>query len=258
MTSKTLFKYSLALIITLSVSLSPLAVAEEFEAVLGWSKRVELSTSVNGMVQKVFVQSGNVVAKGEALVQLDPRVFKADLKYAKAKFTHANEQSLEAKRELDRQLDMYDRSMLSEHDLQVAKNNFSAAQSSYLQAQADLTKAKLNLEYSAIRAPFNAIVINTTAVKGQVVVSETRPPVLVVVAEAKRMQARFFVTAAKANELVLKQGVTINVVGESYQGKIVSIAIEPDELKAGYYAVDVIFDSKEAVLRSGQKAIVNL
>ena len=258
MTSKTHFKYLLALIITLTVSLSSLAVAEEFEATLDWSKRVELSTPVNGIVQKVFVQSGQVVARDEVLIQLDPRFFKADLKYAKAKLAHTNEQNLEAKRELDRQLDMYDRSMLSEHDLQVAKNNFSATQSAYLQAQANLTKAKLNLENSAIRAPFNAVVIKTKAVKGQVVVSETTPPVLVIVAEAKRMLARFYVTAAKANELVLKQGVRINVSGESYQGQVVSVAIEPEELKAGYYAIDVVFDSSETVLRSGQKAIVNL
>jgi len=29
-------------------------------------------------------------------------------------------------------------------------------------------------------------------------------------------------------------------------------------LKAGYYAVDVIFDSKDKVLRAGQKVMVNL
>ena len=59
---------------------------------------------------------------------------------------------------------MYDRSMLSDHDLQIAKNNFTAAQSNHLQALASLTKAKLNLEYSAVRAPFNAIVINSLAI----------------------------------------------------------------------------------------------
>ena len=63
---------------------------QEFEGVLGWSKRVELSPSVNGVVQKVFTQSGKLAAKGEVLVQLDPRSFKADLQYAKAKFKNSN------------------------------------------------------------------------------------------------------------------------------------------------------------------------
>lgn len=233
-------------------------VADEYEAVLAWSKRVELSTPVSGLVQKVFAQAGKIVAKGDVLVQLDPRIFKADLKYAKAKYHNVNEQSLESKRELERQLDMYDRGMLSEHDLQVAKNNYTAAQSNYLQSQAERTKAKLNLEYSAIRAPFNAIVITSTAVKGQVVAAEVTPPILVIVAEANRMLAKIYVSADKVNDLVLSQGVSINIAGKSYQGKLLSIALEQDKSKLGYYAVDVIFDSKKAALRAGQRAKVSL
>ena len=244
-------------IIAIALSTTSHVVAEEFEGVLDWSKRVELSTPVSGVVQKVFSQPGKISAKGEVLVQLDPRVFKAGLKYAKAKLNNANEQSLEAKRELDRQLDMYDRSMLSEHDLQIAKNNFTAAQSDYIQAQASLTKAELNLEYSAIRAPFNAIVINSSAIKGQVVASEVRPPILVVVAEAQRMLARFYASADKVNNLVASQGVEIIIVGKVYQGKIFSVALEPSKSKLGY-AVDVIFDYKDKLLRAGQKVVVKL
>ena len=244
-------------IITIALSTTSHVIAEEFEGVLGWSKRVELSTPVSGIVQKVFSQPGKLAAKGEVLVQLDPRAFKADLQYAKAKFKNTNEQSLEAKRELERQLDMYDRSMLSDHDLQIAKNNFTASQSNYLQAQATLTKAKLNLEYSAIRSPFNAIVINSTAIKGQIVASEVTPPVLVVIAEAQRMLARFYASVDKVNNLVNNQGVEINVAGQTYQGKILSIALEPSKSKTGY-AVDVVFDSKDKVLRAGQKVVVKL
>ena len=241
------------------ISLTSLtASAEEFEATLDWSKRVELSTQVNGLVQKVYAQAGDVVAKGDVLVQLDPRAFKADLKFAKANLKNTDQQTQEAKRELDRQADMYDRSMLSDRDLQIAKNNLTAAQSRYFQAQSSLTKAKLNLEYSAIRAPFNAIVIKTLAVKGQVVASQMNPPILVIVAEAKRMIARFYASAEKVNNLVNHQGVKVKVAGDDFQGKIFNIALEPEKTKSGLYAVDVIFDTKDKVLRAGQKVVVNL
>ena len=258
MTLKYNIKYFFIFAISLAFFTNTVVKAEEFEAILGWSKRVELSTPVNGVVQNVFSEPGKIVAKGEVLVQLDPRVFKADLKYAQANLKNTNEQSLEAKRELDRQLDMYDRSMLSEHDLQVAKNNFSSAQALYQQAEASLTKAKLNLEYSAIRAPFNAVVINSVAIKGQIVAAEVIPPVLVIVAQAQRMLARFYATTDKVNSLVINQGVKVKVAGQSYQGKVFNIALEPDKLKADHYAVDVIFDSKEKVLRAGQKVTVDL
>lgn len=258
MTLKYNIKYFFIFAILLTLFTNAVVKAEEFDAILDWSKRVELSTPVNGIVQKVFSEPGKIAAQGEVLVQLDPRIFKADLKYAEAKLKNANEQSLETKRELDRQLDMYDRSMLSEHDLQVAKNNYSSAQALYHQAQASLTKAKLNLEYSAIRAPFNAIVISSVAVKGQVVAAEVAPPTLVIVAEAQRMLARFYAVTDKVNSFIINQGVEVTVAGKSYQGRIFNIALEPDTLKDGHYAIDVIFDSENKILRAGQKATVDL
>jgi len=158
-------------LITLILLISPIVKAEEFAATLQWSKRVELSTPVSGVVQKVFAAPGVIVAKGEVLVQLDSRSYQADLKFAKANLANADAISQEAKRELYRQNDLYERTLLSEHDLQVAKNNFTSAQSRFFQAQSSLTKSKLNLEYSAVRAPFNALVIITSAVLGQFVVS---------------------------------------------------------------------------------------
>jgi len=230
--------------------------AEEFEATLNWSKRVELSTPVNGIVSEVFSQAGTVVAKGEILVQLDPRGFKADVTYAKAQLKYSDEARQEARRELERQEDMYDRAMLSDHDLQVAKNNYSAAQSRFKQAQSSLIKAKLNLEYSSVRAPFNAIVVNNKSVKGQVVATNMTPPILAVVAEANRMLASIFVSESKLANLSLNQPAEIAIAGNLYKGKIHRVSLEQE--KSNGYAVDIIFDSKDSLLRAGQKAKVVL
>jgi len=232
--------------------------AETFDATLVWSKRVELSTPVNGIVEKVFAESGKIAAKGDVLVQLDPREFKADLAYAKASLKNADEKNKESKRELVRQQDMYDRTMLSEHDLQVAKNNSISAQAHYQKERASLTKADLNLEYSAIRAPFNAIIIDVKAVKGQVVASVVTPPTLVTVAEAQRMMAQFNVSAEKVSELVLNQGVTVFVMGNEFKGKIVKISLEPGSSQNNSYVVDAVFDSQDKILRAGLKAKVEL
>lgn len=256
MTAKTTTNYFIIVTFIIPLFFSSVAAAEEFDAVLTWSKRVELSTPASGVIQDVFAQQGSIVAKGEVLIQLDPRVFKADLKYAEAKVLNTSGQYQEAKRELVRQTDMYDRSMLSEHDLQTAKNNLTAARSELLQAESSLAKARVNLEYSAIRSPFNAVVINTSAAKGQVVASVMVPPVLVVVAEAQRMLARFNLAIDKLNNIVANQTVKVSVAGKIYEGKVVAVSLEPS--KDNTYTVEVIFDSQEDVLRTGQKAKVSL
>lgn len=250
---KHIIKKQLSHILLASMFVVPVIQAEEIEGLLTWSKRVELSTPVDGVVQKVFAQPGTIVAMGDVLVQLDPRSFKADLKFARAKLKSTKGENDEAQRELDRQMDMYDRTMLSEHDLQVAKNNKTTAEAAYLQAQSVLTKAKLNLEYSAIRAPFNSVVISTKAVAGMVVATESHPPVLVTVAEASRMLARIYVSASKLEQLVLNQGVKLDVSGNIFQGKIQSIALEPEQAGTKGYPVDIIFDTGDKLFRAGQK-----
>lgn len=255
---KNYIKYFTVPVFSLCLLYNPVVHAEEYEASLHWSKRVALSTPVNGVVQDVFAQGGKIVPRGEVLVQLDPRIFKADLSYARAVLKNSDEKSQEARRELERQTDMYDRTMLSEHELQVAKNNYTEAKSQFQQAKASLTRAKLNLEYSAIRAPFNAIVISTSAVKGQVVASAMTPPILVVIAEAKRMLARIYVPADKLASIALNQGAKVNVAGQIFLGNVTNIALEEDAGKAGYYAVDVSFDTNEMILRAGQKGRVEL
>ena len=82
MTSRFNIKNIFLSVLVLMLSIIPLVDAEEFDGTLTWSKRVELSTPVNGIVQKVFSQQGKIAAKGDVLIQLDPRAFKAELKYS--------------------------------------------------------------------------------------------------------------------------------------------------------------------------------
>jgi multidrug efflux system membrane fusion protein len=246
------------LLINLLLLISVVANAAELDATLAWSQKVELSTPVNGVVQQVFAQPGKIAAKGEILVQIDPRGFNAQLKYTRAQLESAEQISAEAKRELEREQDMYDRTMLSDHDLQIAKNNNIAALAKFQQAKSEFTQAKLNVEYSAIRAPFNAIIIETRAVKGQVVSSAISPPVLVVVAEAHRMLARTYVNVDTVSSFVLNQGVTVKVGAKTYQGKISNIGMETDSKKQAQYAVDVIFDYGDELLRAGQPVKVEI
>lgn len=253
--SRYYMKYLLAGLLFL---ISSIARATELDATLAWSQKVELSTPVNGVVQQVFAQTGKIAAKGEVLVQVDPRGFNAQLKSARAKLKSAEQTYAEAKRELEREQDMYDRTMLSEHDLQIAKNNHVAALAKLQQAKSELTHAQLNVEYSAIRAPFNAIIIETRAVKGQVVSSAISPPVLVVVAEAHRMLARTYINADKVDSVVINQGASVKVGARTFQGKISNIGMETDNKKPAQYMVDVIFDSGNELLRAGQAAKVEI
>ena len=95
------------------------------------------------------------------MLLLNQPVFRARLKEAHATLKHQKEVYAEAVRELERAQEMYDRTMLSEHDLQMAKNNKVKARAAQGKAESELAIAPPDLrqalgydDYEAAAKPY--------------------------------------------------------------------------------------------------------
>jgi len=254
------FFFSVSLIFSSGSSYSQ---AEEFSASLDWSQRVELGFAVSGIVEKVFVNAGQKIKKNSALVQLDNDVFRAQVKKNKTLLVSAQEALNEARREQDRALELYDRTVLSDHDLQVTKNKFKLSQAELAKVQAELIASQHNLKYSTIRSPFDAVVLQRYAQPGQIIATQFRQAPLIVVAASDKMIARFFVKEDKLNTVVKNRMVKIIVAEHHYSGKIIAIGLEllkGDSSSAGTtsgYPVEVEFSVTD-LLRAGRTAKVEI
>ncbi len=249
-----------AMLMVISLLAAKVAMALDIDARLHWSKRVELGTSVNGVIKTVLVNTGDKVKQGDILLKLDDRQYVAALSRATARVKDLNEKRKEAKRELDRAKELYDRTVLSDHDLQTAKNNKVAADSEYETAKSQLVTAELNLEYTAIRAPFDAFVIKRNAEVGQTIVSELKPETLVIVAAAGEMIARGQIEQANLNGQLQGRPAEVLVAGIRYDGKVKHVGLEPVKTdKQGiYYEIAVVFNTGERTLRAGQQVTIKL
>ena len=228
---------------------------------LEWARRVELSTPVSGVVSSVSVEPGDRVAKGAALVTLDQRGFRAELQRARAERTRLKQALAEARRERDRAQELYDRTLLSQHDLDLAKIGHTTAQASYEAAEAALTQAKLALEYSTVRAPFAGVVLSRPAQVGQTVVSRLRSVPLVVLAASGHVLARTAVEEAAVQRLSVGDRATVRLGEREFEGHIERLGLEPLEPRTEplHYAVDVAFDYPHVEqLRAGQTVTVVL
>lgn len=234
------------------------AMAEEFDASLLWSQRTGLGTPVSGVVETVFVTAGDKVKKGEKLVQLDKSVFEAHVSEFEARLKSAHEHYLEAKRERDRALELYDRTVLSEHDLQMAKNNLTSAKARLEKVRATLKAKQFDLKYSAVRAPFDVVVLSSNAQPGQVIATQYEQQPLVIVAAADKMIARIHVAENQLPLMDKGRSATVLVGDRKYNGTIRSIGLEvvANKKAAAGYPVDVEFMLEGSVLRSGQSARV--
>lgn len=230
--------------------------AAQFEATLQWSKRVELGVPVSGVVQAVFADVGQKVAKDEKLLQLDDTVFKVRVKQAHSNLISEEAQYKEAEREMNRAQELYDRTVLSDHELQVAKDNKVKAAAERDKAQAMLVKTKQELKYSTLRAPFNALVLERNAQVGKVIAAKLKPETLFTVADADQMLARLYVSESQLAQLKLGQPAKVLLGNDQVNGVIKAIGFEP--AKDASYPVDVEFATADRVLRAGQHVKVEL
>lgn len=237
---------------------SPMLWSQEYDAALSWSQKTALGTVVSGIVEEVYANVGDKVKKGEVLVQLDASVFKAHVVEYKAKLKSATEYLKEMKRERDRSLELYDRTVLSEHDLQMAKNNYINARAKYENVRAGLVDREFKLKYSAVRAPFDAVVLSRNAQPGQIIATEFEQVPLLVVAATDKMLARLFASESELSRMIKGKPARVTVGGKTYNGKIQSISLEPlsDNKDTMGYPIEVEFNAAGDMLRSGLTAKV--
>lgn len=141
---------------------------------------VELSTRVSGVVEDVYVRSGQSVKKGAVLLRLNKVIYQAQVLEAGAETERLRAEAAEAKRDLDRAEELYSRTVSSTTELDNAKLRHTRAQSALTVAEARATIAKKNLTDTELKAPFNGVVAAVPAAPGVVVASDCQPRALVV------------------------------------------------------------------------------
>jgi len=241
--------------ILLSLQFNNVHALEKVEATIDWAHRVDLLIPVDGIVKKINVTTGQTVKKGTALVELDSRTFRADLSQAKARAKSLKETYDEANRELSRALELYDRTVLSDHDLQVAKNHEVVAKANLEQAKAELVKAKIHLELASLSAPFDSIILKRNVEVGQAIINKFSYAPLITLASNSRYYAKSTISQAQTEVVNIGKKVHVVVNGKRYDGKAVAIEYSLDNNTAQSQLV-VEFESTDKRIHAGLKATV--
>jgi multidrug efflux system membrane fusion protein len=231
------------------------ASAAEYPAVLAWTQRVVLSTPESGVVTSVPAVAGERVREGQVLVQLDKRPFESALRKAEAQAHKYQLNRAEAERELQRTRELYERTVISVHDLQVGEIAFANAEADYASARAQLETAQLQLEYATVQAPFAGLVLEVAVAPGETVVNTQQATPMVTFARDRPMTAHAPVPAEAAGTLSAGQSATVTVGGQAYPARVVKISAEPDA--SGRYELSVSFDPGDAALRAGLPAQID-
>ncbi len=121
------------------------------------SQQVDIVARVNGFLDKIAYQEGDLVKAGQILFQLDPKPFQAQLDAAKGELQAQQARLFTARATLNRVKPLAAQNALSQSDLDRATGEFEAATAAVYAAQAKVTEAELNLGYTTIRSPVTGV-----------------------------------------------------------------------------------------------------
>lgn len=246
--------------LALFVCLSTTATAAELNGELSWANIVTLSVPVTSRVKLVAVHPGEAVEAGQLLLQLDTRIVQGQLAQARSAVKYHELQRAEAQREWDRAKELYDRTVLSERELQVAEIGFATADAEYQAARVSLVTAEVSLEDHSLKAPVAAWVLETLITTGQAAVNASQATPLVTLAERGKMTAHASLNASQASAVQTGSSAKVRVNDQQFEAQVIEVGVAPlsAERPALYSLVVEFAVPSDTNLRAGQTATLIL
>ena len=241
-----------------TVTLQDAVVYQEYTANLEGQQNVEIRPKVNGFIQKIYVDEGQVVRKGQILFKLETQTLNQDASAAKAMIQAAQV-------EVDRLKPLVDRKIISNVQLETAKAKLAQAKSAY-------GSIASNIGFGTIVSPVNGVIGSLPFREGSLVNSASEMP-LTTVSDTKIVRAYFsmnekqllffnktFKGGSTAEKLKSVPEVSLLLVDDSeydQKGKVVTMngLVNPTTGTTQFRAE---FKNPEGILRSGSSGIIRM
>ncbi len=206
-------------------------------------QHIELRALEKGYLEKIFVDEGQFVKKGQLMFQIMPRLYQAELKKSEAEAHFAEIEYQNTKR-------------LAESNV-VAPNELALAQAKFDKAKAELALAQVHLDFTQVRAPFDGIMDHFHVRQGSLV---EEGELLTTLSDNHEMWVYFNVPEAeyldyqskvkKDSVIHVKLLMANNKVFE-YPGKVTAIEADFNN-ETGNIAFRATFPNPKGLLRHGE------
>jgi membrane fusion protein, multidrug efflux system len=134
-------------------------------------ERVAVTARVAGAVERVMLAEGQVVSKGQPLVEVEPERYRLAVAAAEATLQKAQAAQGEAQAGYSRRQQASDKNpgLIRGEEIETWRTKVQSTAAEAAQAQAALAQARLNLRDAFVRAPVSGIIQTRTVETGQYV-----------------------------------------------------------------------------------------
>lgn len=247
----------------MSVELGQTTLNNSYPVTIEGVQDVEIRPKVAGFITNVLVSEGDFVKKGQLLFELDSIQYKAAVETAQAAVLVAEASIATAELNVETRTELFEKNIISEYELQTAKNTLASAKASLAQARAQLLNAQDNLSYTQVESPADGVVGKIPYKVGSLVSSSVTTP-LTTVSDIANILVNFSMTEKQLLEFTREGGTMQEIInsfppvqlvladGSLYkeEGKVKTISgvIDPSTHSVRMQA---LFPNTRNVLRSG-------
>ena len=228
-------------------------------------KNVEIRAKVEGFLDKIYVDEGTTVRKGQLLFQLSNREVFNELSKAKASVQSAKASARIAELEMERVKILVEKKVIAKSELDLAKARVDDAKARIAQADAEVADAQTKISYLSVRSPFNGVIDRIPMKAGSLL---TDGSLLTTISDNSQMYAYFNVSENEylqhkkiASERLKANGAASLVLSDgtrySHKGLIETQEAEFSG-NTGSIAFRAKFPNPEAMLKHGASGKVQL
>ncbi|MGE7775589.1 efflux RND transporter periplasmic adaptor subunit [Chitinophaga sp. NPDC101104] len=225
-------------------------------------RNVDVRARINGFLNKIYVDEGQQVKKGQLLFSLNDEERRAELARAKAALSSAIAEAKAASLEVDRVNILVTKKVISATELEVAQAKLAAFNAKVEEARSAEFNAATQLSYTSIRAPFDGF-IDRIPLKTGSFVSEGN--LLTTVSDIHEVYAYFNVSETEYLEFIrsgsdARRRVSLVLADGSdyhHDGHVETVESEFEE-NTGSIAFRARFPNPQQVLKHGASGKVTL
>ena len=238
-------KQKIISLLCLSV-ISLTAGAGSMTAIMDWADRTSHSFVVNGVIEQVHVKEGQSVKTGEVLAKLDTKPFNYAVKACESAIAKIQPTVFDAKIEYDQAEELFERTVLSEIELQKIEGAYKSllAEQNMLKANCDIQKWKA--KKAKLTTDKNALVYSVNMLPGQVVSDESQPAYSIELVSAVNATAQAFVSPAERSQFKLGQVIKVMADDLETSATVESLSVKPNN--EGLYRLRVKFPYSQVVV----------
>jgi membrane fusion protein (multidrug efflux system) len=220
-------------------------------------KNIEIRARVSGILEKIYVDEGQMVKKGQLLFRINDEELKVALSQANAAYESAVADARVAEVEMKRVQTLVDKKVISKTELEIAEAKLEVLSAKVAEAYAAKTTAAKRLSYVNLYAPFDGVIDRFRLREGSLL---TEGALLTTISDINSMYAYFNLSeyeylqlmqaAGDSRQLNTAQLVLVDGTLYPWEGQISIAESEIDE-STGSIAFRAQFPNPEHLLKHG-------